>query len=56
MRAERVLSLSGPNIWSNSPVLEVWITTGDELEIDARKRSTIHERLALQRSLLLGLM
>ena len=48
MRAERVLSLSGPNIWSNSAVLEVWIATDDELEIDALKRSAIHERLALQ--------
>ncbi len=52
MRAERVLSLSGPNVWSNSPVLEVWITTDDELEIDARQRSAIHERLASERSLL----
>ena len=47
MRAERVLSLSGPNVWSNSPVLEVWIPTDDELEIDALNRSAIHERLAL---------
>lgn len=50
MRAERVLSLSGPNVWSNSPVLEVWIATDDELEIDALKRSAIHERLALEMS------
>ena len=50
MRAERVLSLSGPNVWSNSPVLEVWIPNNDELEIDARKRSAIHERLALEMS------
>ncbi len=50
MRAERVLSLSGPNVWSNSPVLEVWILTDDELEIDGRKRLAIHERLALEMS------
>ena len=50
MRAERVLSLSGPNVWSNSPVLEVWIPTDDELKIDARQRSAIHERLALEMS------
>ena len=50
MRAERVLSLSGPNVWSNSPVLEVWIPIDDEWEINSLKRSAIHERLALEMS------
>ncbi len=50
MRAERVLSLSGPNVWSNSPVLEVWIPADDEVEIDSLKRSAIHERLAVETS------
>ena len=50
MRAERVLSLSGPNVWSNRSVLEAWIATDDELENDARDRTSIHKRLAFEAS------
>jgi cyanophycin synthetase len=46
MRAERVLSLSGPNVWSNAPVLEVWIHSEDEWAIDSFKRLAVHQRLA----------
>ncbi len=50
MRAERVLSLSGPNVWSNRPVLEVWVSNDDEFESHARNRSAIKTRVAKEMS------
>lgn len=50
MRAERVLSLSGPNVWSNRVVLEVWIATGNDFDIDVWRRPAIHARLAVEMS------
>lgn len=50
MHAERILSLLGPNVWSNEPVLEVWLQTDNECEFDARSHSATHSRLARERS------
>jgi cyanophycin synthetase len=52
MRAERVLSLSGPNVWSHEPVLEAWIKTDDTSGIHAPGVATIHERMAREMSTL----